>query len=99
MPPNKTERRAPPLMFAFRTAHEKKDAKKALDLRDAAGERVIAARRAPSRAPISESGLRREVGADLADLLNTTNLDAALDLAEAPQVAASVLNYGFPDVS
>ena len=39
---------------------------KALDLRDDAGERVIAPRRAPSRAPISESALRREVNADLA---------------------------------
>ena len=93
------ERLAPPLMFAFRTAHEKRDAKKTLDLRDAAGERVIAPRRASSRAPISESGLRREVGADLVDLLNTINLDAAIGLENAPEVARSVLNYGFPDLS
>jgi type VI secretion system protein ImpF len=99
MPPNKTERLAPPLMFAFRTAHEKRDAAKALDLRDAHGERVIAARRAPSRSPISESGLRREVNSDLIDLLNTTNLDAAIGLEEAPEVARSVLNFGFPDLS
>ena len=96
---NTKERLAPPLMFAFRAAHEKRDAKKALDLRDAAGERVIAPRRAPSRAPISESGLRREVNADLVDLLNTTNLDAAIGLEDAPQVALSVLNFGFPDLS
>ncbi len=95
----KNERLAPPLMFAFRTAHEKKDSKKAIDLRDAAGDRVIAPRRAPSRAPISEAGLRREVSADLADLLNTTNLDAAFGLEDAPHVASSVLNYGFPDLS
>ena len=95
----KHERLAPPLMFAFRTAHEKRDANKALDLRDAHGERIIASRRAPSKAPISESGLRREVSADLADLLNTTNLDAAIDLEEAPEVARSVLNFGFPDLS
>jgi len=95
----KTERLAPPLMFAFRTAHEKRDAKKALDLRDAGGERIIAARRAPSRAPISESGLRREVNTDLVDLLNTTNLDSAIGLADAPEVARSVLNFGFPDLS
>lgn len=93
------QRLAPPLMFAFRAAHEKRDAKKALDLRDAAGDRVIAPRRAPSRAPISESGLRREVNADLVDLLNTTNLDAAIGLEEAPEVAGSVLNFGFPDLS
>jgi type VI secretion system protein ImpF len=95
----KHERLAPPLMFAFRAAHEKRDANKALDLRDAHGERVIAPRRAPSRAPISEAGLRREVSADLVDLLNTTNLDAAIDLEGAQEVARSVLNFGFPDLS
>src|SRR6201996_4423566 len=94
-----TERLAPPLMFAFRAAHEKRDAKKALDLRDAHGERIIAARRAPSRAPISESGLRREVSGDLGDLLNTVNLDSAIGLDDMPQVATSVLNFGFPDLS
>ena len=36
---------APPLMYAFRMAHEKRDAKATLDLRDEAGERVIAPRR------------------------------------------------------
>jgi type VI secretion system protein ImpF len=93
------ERLAPPLMFAFRVAHEKRDANKALDLRDAAGERVIAPRRAPSRSPISETALRREVNGDLVDLLNTTNLDAAIGLDDAPHVASSVLNFGFPDLS
>jgi type VI secretion system protein ImpF len=95
----KNERLAPPLMYAFRIAHEKRDAKKVLDLRNAGGERVIAARRAPSRAPISESALRREVNGDLGDLLNTTNLDAAIGLEDAPEVARSILNYGFPDLS
>jgi type VI secretion system protein ImpF len=96
---NNKERLAPPLMFAFRAAFDKHDAKKTLDLRDAHGERVIAPRRAPSRAPISESGLRREVSGDLADLLNTVNLNSALDLEDAPHVARSVLNFGFPDLS
>ena len=95
----KNERLAPPLMFAFRAAHEKRDAKKALDLRDASGQRVIAARRVGARAPISEAGLRREVNSDLSDLLNTVNLNSAFDLEEAPEVAKSVLNYGFPDLS
>jgi type VI secretion system protein ImpF len=95
----KNERLAPPLMFAFRAAHEKRDAKKTLDLRDASGQRVIASRRSPSRAPISESGLRREVNADLVDLLNTVNLDSAFDLEEAPEVKRSVLNFGLPDLS
>ncbi|HYA73158.1 MAG TPA: type VI secretion system baseplate subunit TssE [Roseiarcus sp.] len=99
MATNKNDRLAPPLMYAFRAAHEKRDAKQRLDLRDEAGERVIAARRATMRSPISESGLRREVMTDLLSLLNTTNLDAAQDLSTLPAVRSSILNYGFPDLS
>jgi type VI secretion system protein ImpF len=96
---NKNDRLAPPLMYAFRTAHEKRDAKAKLDLRDEGGERVIAARRVTTRGPISESGLRREVMTDLLGLLNTVNLDAAEDLSSVPAVRSSILNYGFPDLS
>jgi type VI secretion system protein ImpF len=96
---NKNDRLAPPLMYAFRAAHEKKDAKARVDLRDEAGERVIAARRVTTRSPISEIGLRREVMLDLLNLFNTTNLAAAEDLSKAPAVRSSILNYGFPDLS
>lgn len=95
----RNDRLAPPLMYAFRAAHEKRDAKQRLDLRDEAGERVIATRRVTTRAPISESGLRREVTSDLLDLFNTTNLGAAIDLSEAPEVRSSILNFGFPDLT
>lgn len=95
----RNDRLAPPLMYAFRAAHDKRDAKQSLDLRDDAGERVIAARRVTTRTPISESGLRREVTGDLLNLLNTTNLDAAEDLTDAPEVRRSILNYGFPDLT
>src|ERR1700735_3497640 len=96
---NRNDRLAPPLMYAFRAANEKRDAKKRIDLRDEAGERVIAPRRVTTRIPISESGLRREVMTDLLGLLNTTNLDAAEDLADMPAVRSSILNFGFPDLS
>jgi type VI secretion system protein ImpF len=86
-------------MYAFRAAHEKRDAKAKLDLRDESGDRVIASRRATTRTPISESGLRREVLNDVLDLMNTTNLGSAMDLSDAPQVQSSILNYGFPDLS
>ncbi|HLH51345.1 MAG TPA: type VI secretion system baseplate subunit TssE [Roseiarcus sp.] len=95
----KTDRLAPPLMYAFRAAHEKKDAKTPLDLRDKGGERVIAARRVTSRSPISEAGLRREVMADLLNLFNSTNFASAQDLSAAPEVRSSILNYGLPDLS
>jgi type VI secretion system protein ImpF len=99
MASNKNDRLAPPLMYAFRAAHEKRDAKQRLDLRDEAGERVIAARRVTTRSPISESGLRREVMTDLLSLFNTTNLNAAEDLSSLPAARSSILNYGFPDLS
>ncbi|MGO9768357.1 MAG: type VI secretion system baseplate subunit TssE [Roseiarcus sp.] len=95
----RNDRLAPPLMYAFRAAHDKRDAKQRLDLRDEAGERVIATRRVTTRAPISESALRREVTSDLLDLFNTTNLGAAVDLSEAPEVRSSILNFGFPDLT
>jgi type VI secretion system protein ImpF len=97
--PRKMDRLAPPLMHAFRTAYEKRDARKKLDLRDEDGERIIAARRLSSRAPISEAGLRREVVRDLVNLMNTTNLAAAIDLDAAAEVRNSILNYGFPDLA
>jgi len=99
MPPLAKDRLAPPLMAAFRAAHDKRDAKVVMDLRDSSGERVIAARRATTRAPISETGLRREVATDLADLFNTTNLDSIEDLSAAPEVARSILNFGLPDLA
>jgi type VI secretion system protein ImpF len=99
MAPQKHDRLAPPLMHAFRAAHEKRDARERVDLRDEGGDRVIAQRRANSRMPITESGLRREVAIDLANLLNTTNLAAAEPLAGLDAVKSSVLNFGFPDLS
>jgi type VI secretion system protein ImpF len=86
-------------MFAFREAHEKRDARKKMDLRDEAGERLIAARRASVRTPVSEVGLRREVLRDLVNLLNTTNLASAEDLSDTPEICGSILNYGIPDLS
>lgn len=99
MAPKTNDRLAPPLMSIFRIAHNKRDAKVALDLRNSSGERVIAARRSTYRTPISEAGLRREVASDLIDLLNTTNLGSAEDLSDTPEVARSILNYGLPDLA
>jgi type VI secretion system protein ImpF len=99
MAAHKNDRLAPPLMFAFRAAHEKRDAKQRLDLRDEAGERVIATRRVTTRASISDAVLRREVTHDILDLFNTTNLGAAQDLSSTPEARRSILNYGFPDLS
>jgi type VI secretion system protein ImpF len=95
----KTDRLSPPLMYAFRSAHEARDAKTRLDLRDEAGERVIAGRRMAVRTAITEPTLRREVARDLDALMNTIALESSEDLAPFEHVRASVLNYGLPDIT
>ncbi len=97
-PVQKNDRVTPPLMHAFRAAHRERDAAVPVDIRDR-GDRVIASRRVTSRAPISESELRKLVTSDLLALLNTTNLDSAQDLSDAPEVRNSILNFGFPDLA
>jgi type VI secretion system protein ImpF len=92
-------RLSPPLMYAFRSAHDAGDAKKKLDLREQSGERVLAGRRASARAIITEAVLRREVSHDLEQLMNTINLAAAIDLDGHEAVRRSILNFGFPDVT
>jgi type VI secretion system protein ImpF len=94
----KNDRLAPPLMYAFRAAHAARDARLEVDIRDQ-GERVIAPRRVATRTPITETELRRLVGSDISALLNTVNLDSAEDLANAPEVRKSILNFGFPSLN
>ena len=95
---NRKDRLSPPLMHAFRAAHAARDATKKIDLRDEAGERIIAGRRAVSRAPITESALRREVANDLESLMNTVALESAEDLRDFAHVRKSILNFGLPDL-
>src|SRR5271165_1297123 len=98
MTSRRNDRLAPPLMHAFRAAHRERDAAVRVDIREN-GERVLAARRVTSRAPITEGELRRLVGSDIGALLNTVNLDSVEDLSNAPEVRKSILNFGFPDLA
>jgi len=97
--PNRQSRLSPPLMYVFRAAHEAKDAKRIIDQRNEAGDRVIAGRRLRARQVITESMLRREVSRDLDALLNTVALDATVDMEHAPHVRKSILNFGIPDIA
>jgi type VI secretion system protein ImpF len=96
---NRQSRLSPPLMHVFRTAHEAKDAKRIIDQRNEAGDRVIAGRRLRARQVITETMLRREVSRDLDALLNTVALDATVDMENAPQVRKSILNFGLSDIA
>jgi type VI secretion system protein ImpF len=86
-------------MHVFRAAHDAKDAKKRVDIRNDAGDRVIASRRLRVRQVISEPVLRREVTRDLDALLNTIALESTLDMREAEYARKSILNFGLPDVT
>jgi type VI secretion system protein ImpF len=96
---NNKNRLSPPLMFAFRSAHEARDAKTKLDLRDEAGERVIAGRRSSVRTAITEPMLRREVARDLESLMNTIAMESTQDLERLDYVRRSIVNFGLPDVT
>jgi type VI secretion system protein ImpF len=54
---------------------------------------------ARERRVLSMRSLRDGVLRDLAWLLNTTNLLSVTDVPRLPHLAASVLNYGVPDMS
>lgn len=53
----------------------------------------------PAIERFNESALRATVRRELGWLLNTTNLEASVDLAPFPQVRSSVINYGVPDLA
>jgi len=87
-----------PLMAVFRAAAEERDARKAVDLRDSAGERIVAGRVITGRGGITESRLRSELSRDLSLLLNTINLESSLDFGRNGAARRSIVNYGIPDV-
>ncbi len=86
-------------MHVFRAAHDAKDAKKKMDIRNEAGDRIIAGRRLRARQVITESVLRREVSRDLEALLNTVAMESTIDMTETPYARKSIINVGLPDVS
>jgi type VI secretion system protein ImpF len=90
---------SPPLMHAFRAAHDAKDAARKIDLRTSDGDRVIAGRRLRPRQVITERVLRREVARDLDALLNTVAMESTVEMTDAPYARKSVLNFGLPDIS
>lgn len=92
-------RLSPPLMHVFRAAHEAKDAKKTIDMRNDSGERVLAGRRLRARHVITEPVLRREVYRDVDALLNSVALESTIDMTDAPFVRKSIINFGIPDIT
>jgi type VI secretion system protein ImpF len=93
-------RLSPPLMHVFRSAHDAKDTKKVLDLRNEVGGRVTASsRRLRQRQVITEPALRHEVARDLDALLNTIALASTIDMSLVPLARNSIINFGIPDLT
>ena len=88
-------------MWAFRSAHEQRDARKSQAERQTeAGERVISGRRGSATAAITEPILCREVWRDLEQLLNTIALESTqADVGAMPHARRSILNFGLPDLT
>jgi type VI secretion system protein ImpF len=95
--PTASTRLAPPMMYAFREAHRRKDARLNPDeARQAGGEAVLT--RQSRLAHANESELRAQLALDLDGLMNTTNFASVVDISELDLVKRSVLNFGLPDI-
>ena len=92
------ERSKVSVMHIFRSSFEEHDSRKARGLIET-GEGEITKRSKQRRDGLSVDNLKRQLESDLAALMNTIHLDAAVSLEDAPYVARSVLNYGFRDLS
>lgn len=60
---------------------------------------AVSGRSNARRLGVDEDTLRDHVREHIAVLMNTIRLDAAVDLDDTPNVAQSVVNYGFQDLS
>lgn len=96
-PWKKGERSKVSLMQVFRASFQEKDAQRGRADGDAdAG--AVSARSKARREGVGEARLREHIQADLTALMNTTRLDAAVDLEDYPHVRGSILNYGCRDL-
>jgi len=87
-----------PLMLAFREAFREGDASKRIEER-VAGERLVSARGSLKRRGADEVLLRRDLATDLLSLVNTIDLNSALDISDLDYVKRSIVNYGLPDLT
>lgn len=89
----KGERAKVSILQTFRDSFEAGDARRAQIATDT-GPRSL-----PRRISLDETTLRRHLQTDLNALLNTIELGSAIDLEDVPHVQASIVNYGFRDLS
>ena len=91
------------LIDVFRQSFQEKDARKgSASVSERGGQStvaVVSARSKARRQGVDEETLRDHVRAHLSTLMNSIRLDAIIPLEDTPEVARSVLNYGFQDLS
>lgn len=89
------------VLDVFRQAFEEQDGRKGAQSIVESGTQVaqVSGRSNARRLGVDEDSLRAHVHNHLATLMNSIRLDAAVDLSDTPNVAKSVLNYGFQDLS
>lgn len=87
------------LMNVFRQAADSGDAHEHDVAYEDSTDRVLSSRSIERREGAGEARLRDHLAEDLANLMSTIHLDAALDLAGHEHVRRSVLNYGMQDMT
>jgi type VI secretion system lysozyme-related protein len=101
-----------PLLHCFRDAFENGDAReeklesrserrdaKSPPLRGDAGDKVLSAAARMRRRGLSETQIRQAVVESLVDIVNTIDLQSAVDLDDLEYVSKSILNYGLYDIT
>lgn len=86
------------LMNVFRQAAQKHDAREK-DVAVTEEGRVLSSRTIERRDGASQSTLREHLSQDLANLMGTIHLEAAVDLTGLDWVKKSILNYGMQDMN
>ncbi len=97
MAPKKNDRLASSLMHVFRVTHAANDAK-FVGANPREDGRVALVRSDLRRETVSEHAFAEIVKADVIGLLNAVRMESAQSLSDTPNVARSILNYGFPDL-
>lgn len=101
-----------PLMHSFRDAYDNRDSRQekvewraeTRQQSDASaeaedGERVLSAAVRMRRRGFTETQIRQSVIENLIDIVNTIDLQSAVELADLPYASRSVLNYGIYDLT
>lgn len=98
---NRSNRLSPPLMWAFRSAAEHRDArKKPAERTGQDGQRLLAGRKGANSAAITEPILRAQVWRDLEHLLNTVAMESTVkEIRKMEHVRRSIINFGLPDIA